>query len=162
MDKTPFQVSVNGQLQLDIQPDDALALDLIVEGKDLFHALHNGRSVHVEWLGADPQTRTYTFRIDGRKYQVHISDKYDRLIRQLGLSAGSSQKQNHIKAPMPGLVLNILVEKGQAVQKGDALIVLEAMKMENVIKAASDGVIKAIPAQKGAAVEKGQLLLELE
>jgi biotin carboxyl carrier protein len=63
---------------------------------------------------------------------------------------------------MPGLVLNILVSPGQAVQKGDPLIILEAMKMENVIKAAGEGHIKAINVLKGAAVEKGQLLLELE
>lgn len=63
---------------------------------------------------------------------------------------------------MPGLVLQILVEPGQLVQKGDALLLLEAMKMENVIKAASNGQVKTVAVQKGAAVDKGQLLLEME
>jgi len=59
-------------------------------------------------------------------------------------------------------VLEIQVQAGQTVSKGDTLLILEAMKMENVLKAAADGVIKSIHVQKGAAVEKGALLLELE
>jgi biotin carboxyl carrier protein len=63
---------------------------------------------------------------------------------------------------MPGLVLNVMVEPGQAVSKGDPLLILEAMKMENVLKAASDGVVKVVTVQKGVAVEKGFVLLEME
>ncbi|MBK7938580.1 MAG: hypothetical protein IPJ82_16520 [Lewinellaceae bacterium] len=55
-----------------------------------------------------------------------------------------------------------MVEKGQEVQKGDPLVILEAMKMENVIKATGEGRVKAVTVQKGAAVDKGQLLLEME
>jgi biotin carboxyl carrier protein len=69
---------------------------------------------------------------------------------------------NTVKAPMPGLVLNIVVEPGQTVEKGDPMIILEAMKMENVIKAAGEGRVKAIKVQKGMAVDKGQLLIELD
>ena len=63
---------------------------------------------------------------------------------------------------MPGLVLNILVSPGQMVQKGDPLLILEAMKMENVLKAAGEGQVKAVKVQQGMAVDKGQLLLEME
>ncbi|HNM32873.1 MAG TPA: biotin/lipoyl-binding protein, partial [Chitinophagales bacterium] len=66
------------------------------------------------------------------------------------------------KAPMPGLVLDILVEAGQAVNKGDNLIILEAMKMENIIKASGSGTVKSIHVQKKDAVEKNQLLIEME
>lgn len=81
---------------------------------------------------------------------------------RLGLQAGGGQKINSVKAPMPGLVLEVSVAPGQAVQKGDTLLILEAMKMENVIKAAGEGVVKAIPATKGLAVDKGQVLIEFE
>ena len=81
---------------------------------------------------------------------------------RLGLSVGGVQQQNTVKAPMPGLVLQILVEPGQVVQKGDPLLLLEAMKMENVIKAAGHGQVKTVAVEKGAAVDKGQLLLEME
>jgi biotin carboxyl carrier protein len=63
---------------------------------------------------------------------------------------------------MPGLVISILVEEGQEVQKGDSLLILEAMKMENVIKAAGKGVVKSIKVQQKNAVEKNQILIEME
>ncbi len=61
---------------------------------------------------------------------------------------------------MPGLLLDIKVQEGQEVQKGEILLILEAMKMENVIKAPTDARIKHIKVQKGQTVEKNQLLIE--
>ncbi len=162
MQQEPFQISVNDQYRLEIQPEDALALDWVKTSPTSFHVIHHGKSVDIELLETNYLTHSFVFRMDGRRFEVNISDKYERLIHQLGLSVGGSQKMNQIKAPMPGMVLEILVEPGQPVQKGDALVVLEAMKMENVIKAPADGAIKAIPAKKGHAVDKGQLLIELE
>jgi biotin carboxyl carrier protein len=63
---------------------------------------------------------------------------------------------------MPGLVLNVLVQAGQEVAKGDALLILEAMKMENVIKASGDGKVKSVKVKQGEAVDKGLLLVEME
>ena len=62
---------------------------------------------------------------------------------------------------MPGLVLELNVEAGQTIAKGDPLLILEAMKMENVIKSAGEGVVEEILVKKGAAVEKGALLIKL-
>ncbi len=158
----PFRISVNGHHEFDIQPEDAKKLDLIPDGESKYHLLLNGKSYHAELVEADYANRHYTFRINGSKYTLKIADHYERLIQQLGLSTGGSQKMNAVKAPMPGLVLNIMVEPGQSVQKGDPLLILEAMKMENVIKAAGEGRVKSVKTEKGAAVEKGQLLLEME
>ena len=74
----------------------------------------------------------------------------------------NTQKVTDVKAPMPGLVLGVSVEIGQEVQKGDGLLILEAMKMENVIKSVGEGIVKAIHIEQGKAVEKGQLLIEME
>jgi biotin carboxyl carrier protein len=62
---------------------------------------------------------------------------------------------------MPGLVVNILVAEGDTIAKGDALLVLEAMKMENIIKSPGEGVVKKININKGQAVEKNQVLIEI-
>jgi biotin carboxyl carrier protein len=67
-----------------------------------------------------------------------------------------------VKAPMPGLVLNVMVAAGDHVSKDSPLLVLEAMKMENVIKSATDGVVKRVAAVKGVPVEKGAVLIEFE
>jgi len=66
-----------------------------------------------------------------------------------------------LKAPMPGLVLRVLVSEGEQVSAGQGLVVLEAMKMENELKAGAAGVVRSVRAVAGATVEKGQLLLEV-
>jgi biotin carboxyl carrier protein len=71
----------------------------------------------------------------------------------------NSKKVNEVKAPMPGLVLEIRVNVGDAVKKGDAILVLEAMKMENILKSPTDGTVSKINVKKGIAVEKNQVLI---
>ena len=162
MKSEPFRIDVNGHHELEILPEDAQNLDLIPDGDGKFHLLHNGKSFHAELVESDYAANQYVVKIDGARYTLKISDHYARLVQQLGLHVGGHQKMNAAKAPMPGLVLNIMVEPGQTVQKGDPLLILEAMKMENVIKAVGEGRVKAVKVQKGVAVDKGHLLLEME
>ncbi len=88
----------------------------------------------------------------------------DYAVAQMRKAAGISHVKTDqtLKAPMPGLVVNVQVKPGDRVAKGQPLIVVEAMKMENIIKAGHAGVIKAIHVQAGASVEKGDSLLEFE
>ncbi len=133
-------------------------LDLVRSGPSSFNLVRNGRSHRVLVLKEDRENGTVRMRIGGRTYTVKLEDEQSRLMRSLGLDK-SAVKVKEIKAPMPGLVLNILVKPGDAVKKNDPVLVLEAMKMENVIKAPGDAVVSAVPAEKGRAVEKGQLLV---
>ncbi|MGA1583292.1 MAG: biotin/lipoyl-containing protein, partial [Saprospiraceae bacterium] len=64
--------------------------------------------------------------------------------------------------PMPGMVLDVLVETGQSVESGQPVLILEAMKMENIIKTASAGTVEILNATQGDSVEKGQLLVVLK
>ncbi|MNU01127.1 Glutaconyl-CoA decarboxylase subunit gamma [compost metagenome] len=75
------------------------------------------------------------------------------------MDGASSHKINDIKAPMPGLVLKVLVEDGSEVKKDDALVVLEAMKMENIIKSPSDGIVKSVKIKEKETVEKNQVMI---
>ena len=158
----PSKISVNDRHQFEVEPGTVDTLDMVSNGENAWHLLENSEAYQIELLEADYQTRMYTLLVNGRRLQVHISDHYQRLIQQMGLTIGGTQKQNTVKAPMPGLVLDVLVTPGQTVEKGDALLILEAMKMENVIKASGEGVVKSIQVTKGAAVDKGQLLVEME
>ena len=97
-------------------------------------------------------------RIGGKTYAVKLQDEQARMMKNMGFDRNAA-KVKEIKAPMPGLVINVLVKPGDQVKKGDPILVLEAMKMENVIKAPGDAVVSAVPAEKGRAVEKGQLLV---
>ncbi|MEW6469068.1 MAG: biotin/lipoyl-containing protein [Bacteroidota bacterium] len=127
-----------------------------------FHILKDDTSYTAEVVKADHKTKTFTVKVNGNKYTLQAKDKYDELLEKLGMDAGSAARVNDMKAPMPGLVLDIRVNEGSAVKKGDALIVLEAMKMENILKSPADGTIKKVNVKKGAAVEKNQVLVTYE
>ncbi len=157
----PFKITVNEQHSFDLQPADAKALDIVPNTDGGFHILYQGKSYRATAVEIDHDARQFVLTVNGERFTVNIADRYDRLVQQLGLKVGSAHKANIVKAPMPGLVLNLLVAPGQKVHKGDPLLILEAMKMENVLKAAGDGEVKNIPVKQGAAVDKGQVLVEM-
>lgn len=134
--------------------------DIIPIKDGLYHVLKNNQSYTLELVKTMPDEKKMVVKINNTSYTLDIKDKYDDLLHSLGLDNLTVKKVNDVKAPMPGMVLNILVEEGQVIKKGDALIVLEAMKMENILKSPTDGVIKKIAAIKGTAVEKNQLLIQ--
>lgn len=134
--------------------------DIIKIRDDVYHLLKDDISYNLEIVKHVPEEKQLVVKINNTTYTLGIKDKYDDLLHSLGLDSLASKKVNDIKAPMPGMVLNILVTEGQEVKKGDPLIVLEAMKMENVLKSPTDGIIKKIAINKGIAVEKNQLLIQ--
>ncbi len=103
----------------------------------------------------------YKVEIEGEYFDVSIKSELDLLLQYLGLNSMVINKLKVIKAPMPGLVIEINVEEGQKVDENEKILVLEAMKMENVLKISHEAVIKKVLIKKGQAVEKGQILIEL-
>jgi biotin carboxyl carrier protein len=106
--------------------------DWVMIGEHKYHVLFNHQSYTVELLGADETGKQLTLMVNGQKQVADVRDQFDTLLKQLGMDKMTASKVNEVKAPMPGLVLRIIAEEGQAVQKGDPLLVLEAMKMENI------------------------------
>jgi biotin carboxyl carrier protein len=104
----------------------------------------------------------YDVEINGEYFEVKILSSLDHQLSKMGMNTLKANKVKEIKAPMPGLVLEVNVEEGDEVITSQKLLILEAMKMENVIKIPNDGKIKTIKVKKGQAVEKGQILIELE
>lgn len=127
-----------------------------------YHLLYNNSSYRVEVLNIDADEKIVSLLINDVRYDFEVKDRFDALLEQMGMSAMASSKVSEIKAPMPGLVLDILVEPGTEVAKGDPLVVLEAMKMENILKSPAEGVVKAIRVEKGTAVEKNEVILNFE
>ena len=161
MDKTPFSVTVN-DAEMSIAPEMVQTMDSIEIVDGQFHILKDNKAFRAEIVEANYEDKRLIVKVNGNTYSVNIADKYDRLIKEIGLTIGNVQKTNIVKSPMPGLVLQIMIEEGQQVSKGETLLILEAMKMENAIKAPADAVVKSIKVTKGAAVDKGQLLIEME
>ena len=160
MKVSPFQVVVNDK-PYDVNTEDAQALNMVSLNDNSYHILKNNKAYKSDIESFDSKNKAFKIKINGTSYAIKINDKYDRLIDKLGMKVGAVQKVGDIKAPMPGLVLEVAVQVGTIVAKGDKVLILEAMKMENVIKAAGDGTVKAIHVTKGTAVDKGQLLIEM-
>ena len=138
------------------------APDLVSTGPGMFSIVYKGRSHSVLVLKEDHETGTVRMRIGAHCHTVRIEDDRSRLMQLLGIDRSARAMVRELKAPMPGLVLKMLVKEGDTVKKNAPLLVLEAMKMENVIKSAGDAVVKKIHAVEHTAVEKGQLLLSFE
>ena len=100
--------------------------------------------------------------VDGTPVDVEVRTEADLLLERFGLDAGDAAAEREVRAPMPGLVLRVLAAPGDAVEAGDGLVVLEAMKMENELTAPADGTVASVHAAAGDAVGKGDLLVELE
>ncbi|HMI04461.1 MAG TPA: biotin/lipoyl-containing protein [Pedobacter sp.] len=124
------------------------------------HVIYNHRSYNIEIVEENRQNKTCTVKVNGNIYGIKIEDSYDQLLKQLGMDTAQTGKIRSVKAPMPGLVLNIMAKEGATVTKGDGLLILEAMKMENMIKSPADGIIKKISITKGDKVEKNDVLIE--
>lgn len=138
------------------------AIDLVGQSAGEFHLLHEQQSVNARLLHADVPNKSLSVAINGETFQVTIKDELDQLLEQMGWNAAAVKKVKEIKAPMPGLVLEVSVTDGQEVKEGDRIAILEAMKMENSIFVHVHARIKKVLVTAGQAVEKGQVLVELE
>jgi biotin carboxyl carrier protein len=136
-------------------------LDILKIREGMYHLVAGDKCYTAEVLSADFATKTFTLRINGEVQHVQVQDDYDRLLHQLGMDVKAAGVVNEIKAPMPGMVLSVLVKENDEIKKGDPLLVLEAMKMENVLKSPGNGVIRKINVKEKQAVEKNQVLINL-
>ena len=135
--------------------------DIVEIKKGKFHILHEGKSYSAEIISVIKEEKKVIIKINQTEYIVSIKDEYDELLQKLGMDKGVAKHQADIKAPMPGLVLNVLVSEGQQVNKDEAILVLEAMKMENILKTSVAGQVKKVMVKKGDKVEKSQVLVKL-
>jgi pyruvate carboxylase subunit B len=146
----------DGQLFVDGEPKD---YTFEVLRKGYVSLIVDGTSVPVAVEPTSDDTLQVT--IGGRRTEVTVKDERALLLEEFGLDealAGGGE----VRAPMPGLVLDLFVEEGEAVEAEQELLVLEAMKMENELRAPARGTVTAIHVASGDAVDKNQLLVEIE
>ena len=164
-----YQISTgSGQLwEVDYRAADAVALngqpfawDIVALGAGRYHVLHEGRSYNAQVVSVDAAAKSMVLKINGQRIELAAKDRFDLLLERLGMSNAAAAKVNELKAPMPGLIVDIRVVPGQTVLKGDPLLVLEAMKMENILKAPADGTVASLKVHLRDNVQKGQVLVQ--
>ena len=162
-----YLVTVDEKYQFNLGIEDANTLDQLNFSesshggkKEKIHVIQNNKSYSAELLEVDFIQKKYTVKVNGSIYKIEIETQLGQLIKEMGLSLGSTSVEDEILAPMPGIILEVNVNEGDEVKKGDFLCVLEAMKMENALTSPRDGVIKSVNIAKGETVDKGKLLIE--
>jgi pyruvate carboxylase subunit B len=132
----------------------------MVDGTPVGHLVLDGRS-HTFAVASSGSGGKWTLVDRGEQVEVEVLDERTRHIRSLVGAGKAPSGGGAVKAPMPGLVVKVLVEAGATVAAGQGLVVLEAMKMENEIKAMAPGVVDSVAVKAGQAVEKGAPLVVL-
>jgi len=149
IDRSQGRARIDGQaVQFDFQHVRGSLYSLIIDGK-VFSA-HLESDGGVEEIAQGPNL-----------FRAEVEDERAAILKQLARSETGAAGTFALKAPMPGLVVRLPVRIGDAVTKGQSLVVIEAMKMENDIKSPADGVVAAIHVNERQAVEKNAKLITL-
>lgn len=156
-----YKVTVDDQ-EFTFSKEEVSELDMVQTSENSYHLLQDQASKQITVTTNKRNPKKITVAIDGSSYQLTIKDETDQLIDDLGFNASSQIQLENVKAPMPGLVLEILVKEGDTVAAGESLLILEAMKMENLLKSPGDLTVKKINVEVGDSVDKGQVLIEIE
>ena len=159
--KTSYKVKVNGY-EFEFDDAEIASVDFISKTGTEASIIHNHQSAIASLADSDLTGKKCNIELNGCSYEIEIKDELDIRLEQMGFNSVSTKHIKEVKAPMPGLVLEIAVTEGQEVKEGDRLLILSAMKMENVIQIQSAGKIKKVYVKAGQAVDKGQIMIELE
>lgn len=164
-----FEVTIDGntrELMLDIERQ-----QVTLDGQDRdyrFTRQENGRyllrigTILYKIDNVEYDKPTVSFTIDGNWCKTEVYDEQDLLLDKLGFKTAADLGEGQLKAPMPGKILEILIEEDSPVELGDPVAILEAMKMENELKAPISGTVTSIVASEGESVDKNALILEIE
>lgn len=131
-------------------------------GNHVYEVEQSGTRIILEVLNVDIPEKKLQIRHNHVTYALEFKTSLDRVLDNMGLKRSVNGSGGMVQAPMPGKILDVVVEIGSEVSAGDPLLVLEAMKMENVLKAETDGVIEEVGAAVGDHVDKGQTLLKIK
>lgn len=162
-----YQTNINGEtFEIDINEDGRVLINGEERAID-FRELRQGElySLLLENLSfeavVDERDGVFTVLLAGDLYEVEVTDERSRRLQSAFMALGDTSGEVSIRSPMPGLIVRIPVEKDQAVEQGDTLIILESMKMENELKAPRAGVVHRIHVSPGDSVEQNKVLITL-
>jgi biotin carboxyl carrier protein len=160
MNNNTYQVKAN-DFVFSFTEEEIRSLDIIRKSNGDFNLISNNKSVNATLVSTSITGKNAVVEVEGESFDIVIKDELDQMLESMGFGVAVTKHIKEIKAPMPGLVLEISVVDGQEVKEGERILILEAMKMENSIMIHEDATIKTILVKPGQAVDKGQVLVEL-
>jgi biotin carboxyl carrier protein len=160
MNNKTYQVKAN-DFVFSFTEEEIRSIDIIRKSDGEFNLIRNHQSVNAKLVSTSITSKNAIVEVEGESFDIAIKDELDQMLESMGFGIAATKHIKEIKAPMPGLVLEISVVEGQEVKEGERILVLEAMKMENSIMIHADATIKTILVKPGQAVDKGQVLVEL-
>jgi len=129
-----------------------------VSGQPVYSLILDGKS-HESYVA--PGDHDWQVLLRGRLFPVTVEDEREKRLRTAAGGGVAETGEFHLRAPMPGLVVTILVAEGQAIKKGQVVLILESMKMQNELKSPRDGIIGRVRVKPGETVEQKQTLLSV-
>lgn len=108
------------------------------------------------------QPHDIEFTINGRWFHAGVRDERDMLLDEMGFKTAAEIGEGLLKAPMPGQIIELLVEEGDDIERGEPVAILEAMKMENELKAPVAGSVSSVDVAVGDSLEKNASILEIQ
>ena len=158
---TDYKVVVD-DTEFTLDPEKLKSLDIHEPDDGNYHVLHENKGYAVKVIDTDFLNKTLTLSVNGNPYHIKIKDAYDQMVNKMGLLANSTQKLKNINAPMPGLILDIMVKPGDEISEGTPLLILSAMKMENMLRADRDATVKSVNAVAGDSLAVDDVIIEFE
>jgi len=158
IDSEQFNVQIDSRELIAVKRSELTSVDAHLTGTETVLTIDavNYRPTRIQ---VDTRAKIVRFWLLGMHFECQIEDSTDQLIRALGMDRGASSSIEQICAPMPGLVIDVLVQSDQRVSAGEPLLVLQAMKMENVIKAPVDLHIEEVLVKNGENVDKDAVMI---
>ena len=151
-----YEVEINVDDEIILNGDKVTIDFQSVGGQPVYSLLIGGRS-HEALV--QPVEDGFEVLLQGQYFEATVEDERQFRLRQTSDSQASQRAEVNIKSPMPGLIVSVSVREGQAVSKGEHLVVLESMKMQNELKAPQEGVIRSLRIKAGDNVEQNQVLM---
>ena len=155
---------LNSIVQLDLSQKDLgqfKVLEINYSKKEII--LSNGsKKYECKILKENLINQSYIVKINGEISTIRLIKQVEKTIEKLGIQKGNQKNINISKAPMPGLILDVIVKESDLVKKGDPVIILEAMKMENILSSPVDGIVKEIKVNPEQTVEKNNILIKFD
>ncbi|MBN1679829.1 MAG: biotin/lipoyl-binding protein [Anaerolineae bacterium] len=153
-----FDVEINEDGRILVNGEERVIDFRVLREQELYSMLLDYQSFEAV---VEERDDVYQVLLHGSMFDVKVTDERSRRLESAFMAFGDTGAEIVIRAPMPGLIVRVPVEKNQPIVKGDTVVILESMKMENELKSPRDGTVHHIHVAAGDSVEQNKVLVTI-